>query len=129
MEESANSKTCLLFQSRDELIKVDLSCVAYFESNGNYTKIVFVNEVSVIILTNLGNIEKLLDEKLSGKTNLFIRIGRQYIINSRMIFRIDILHQHLVLSDCIHSGLFTLNVGKEALKNLKNLYIEQNLWK
>lgn len=129
MTESTNNKTCLLFQTRDELIKVDLSCVAYFESDGNYTKVFFINECSVIVLTNLGNIEKLLDENLSGKANLFIRIGRQYIINSKMIFRIDILHQHLVLSDCIHPAMFTLSVGKEALKNLKTLYIEQKLWK
>lgn len=129
MAESMNNKTCLLFQTRDELIKVDLSCVVYFESDGNYTKVVFLNECSIIVLTNLGNIEKLLDENLSGKVNMFIRIGRQYIINSKMIFRIDILHQHLILSDCLHRAMFTLSVGKEALKNLKTLYIEQKLWK
>lgn len=129
MAETTNNKSCLLFQTRDELIKVDLSRVVYFESDGNYTKVVFINEMSVIVLTNLGNIENLLDEKLAGKVNTFIRIGRQYIINSKMIFKIDILHQHLILSDCVHSGIFTLSVSKDALKNLKTLYIEQNLWK
>lgn len=129
MVEQINTKSHILFQTRDELINVDLSKVVYFEADGNYTKVVFINNLSMVVLTNLGNVEKLLDNVLKGKTNLFVRIGRQFIVNSKMIIKIDILHQRLSLSDCINSNVFTLSASKDALKNLKTLYIEQNLWK
>lgn len=129
MADLINTKSHILFQTRDELINVNLSNVVYFEADGNYTKIVFINNISIIVLTNLGNVEKLLDDVLKGKPFLFVRIGRQYIINSKMIFKIDILHQRIVLTDCVTPNIFTLTASKEALKNLKTLYIEQNLWK
>lgn len=129
MVEQINTKSHILFQTRDELINVDLSKVVYFEADGNYTKVVFINNLSMVVLTNLGNVEKLLDNVLKGKNNLFVRIGRQFIVNSKMIIKIDILHQRLFLSDCINPNVFTLSASKDALKNLKTLYIEQNLWK
>lgn len=129
MVEQINTKSHILFQTRDELINVDLSKVVYFEADGNYTKVVFINNLSMVVLTNLGNVEKLLDNVLKGKNNLFVRIGRQFIVNSKMIIKIDILHQRLSLSDCINPNVFTLSASKDALKNLKTLYIEQNLWK
>lgn len=129
MAEQINTKSHILFQTRDELINVDLSKVVYFEADGNYTKVVFINNLSMVVLTNLGNVEKLLDNVLKGKNNLFVRIGRQFIVNSKMIIKIDILHQRLSLSDCINPNVFTLSASKDALKNLKTLYIEQNLWK
>lgn len=129
MAEQINTKSHILFQTRDELINVDLAKVVYFEADGNYTKVVFKNNLSVVVLTNLGNVEKLLDDVLKGKLYSFVRIGRQYIINSKMIFKIDIPHQRLVLTDCVNPTVFTLSASKEALKNLKTLYVEQNLWK
>lgn len=129
MVEQINTKSHILFQTRDELINVDLSKVVYFEADGNYTKVVFINNLSMVVLTNLGNVEKLLDNVLKGKNNLFVRIGRQFIVNSKMIIKIDILHQRLSLSDCINPNVFTLSASKDALKNLKTLYIERNLWK
>lgn len=129
MAEQINTKSHILFQTRDELINVDLSKVVYFEADGNYTKVVFINNLSMVVLTNLGNVEKLLDNVLKGKNNLFVRIGRQFIVNSKMIIKIDILHQRLSLSDCINPNVFTLSASKDALKNLKTLYIVQNLWK
>lgn len=112
----------LLFNTRDELIRVSLSHVVYFEADGNYTQIFFDKGQKSTILYSLTKLETLLDEKLRGKKQPFIRIGKRYIINSAFVFQINVLKQRLVLTNFDTSNVFTLSVSKEALKNLKDLY-------
>lgn len=119
----------LYFQTRDELTKVEIQKVVYFESDGNYTKVSFINGCTILVLMSLSNIEKLLDERLAGKVQPFIRIGKRYVINSKFIFNINLLRQKLILTDCVHPTIYTLSVSKEALKNIKNLFTEKTLWK
>lgn len=113
----------LLFNTRDELIRVSLRHVVYFEADGNYTKVFFENGQKTNILYSLTKLEALLDEKLRGQKQPFVRIGKRYIINSAFVFQINTLKQHLVLTNFDTSNIFTLSVSKEALKNLKDLYI------
>lgn len=127
--QQSNNDTCIFFQTRDELTKVELRKVVFFESDGNYTKICFINGHSTLVLTNLANIEKLLDEKLAGKVQPFIRIGKRYVINSSYIFNINVLRQKMILTDCVNPTVYTLSISKEALKNIKNLYVDNSLWK
>lgn len=121
--------TCLYFQTRDELVKVELRKVIFFESDGNYTKVHFANGCSATILMSLGSIEQLIDERLKGRVRPFIRIGRRFVINTVYIFHINVLKQQLILTDCVSPTVYTLTVSKEALKTIKNLYIEKSLWK
>ena len=114
----------LLFNTRDELIRVSLRHVIYFEADGNYTQIFFENGQKVTILYSLAKLETLLDEKLRGKKQPFVRIGKRYIINSASVFKINTLKQSLVLTNFDTSNVFTLSVSKEALKNLKDLYTQ-----
>lgn len=123
------SSTLLFFQTRDELVKVDVCHVVFFKSDGNYTKIAFINGCETTVLTSLTNIESLLEEKLTGRIKPFIRIGKSYIVNMEYIFHINIPRQRLILTDCCSPAVFTLTVGKEALKTIKQLYIEKSLWK
>lgn len=127
--QQSNNETCLFFQTRDELTRVELRKVVFFESDGNYTKICFINGYSTLVLTSLANIEKLLDEKLAGKVLPFIRIGKRYVINSSYIFNINVLRQKLILTDCVNPTVYTLSISKEALKSIKNLYVDNSLWK
>lgn len=127
--QSKSHETCLFFQTRDELTKVEIQKVVYFESEGNYTKVSFINGCNILVLTSLTNIERLLDERLAGRIHPFIRIGKRYVINTRYIFNINIQHQKLILTDCIHPVIYTLSISKEALKNIKNLFVEKSLWK
>lgn len=113
---------CLLFNTRDELTRVNLAYVAYFESNGNYTHIVFVNGCRVMVLVSLANIEHLIDDVLKGQVQPFIRIGKRYIVNSRFVFQINVLKQKLFLTDFHSPQVFILSISKEALKVLKKLY-------
>lgn len=122
MGEFKASETTLYFKTRDELIKVKLERVAYFEADANYCHIVFINGAKATLLTSLVNIEKLLAEQFKRNAINFIRIGKKVIVNSRFIFQINVLRQKLILSDFVSPRIVELNISKEALKNLKNLY-------
>lgn len=121
------SETTLFFNTRDEMIKVKLDRVAYFEADSNYCHVVFLNGAVATLLTSLVNVEGLLDQKFRGDSPMFIRIGKRYIVNRFCIFQINVLRQKLILSDLISTKVFELSVSKEALKSLKQLYTDQ--WK
>lgn len=112
----------LLFNTRDELVRVSLRHVVYFEADGNYTHIFFANGQKASVLYSLAKLETLLDEKLQGKKQPFIRIGKKYIINSACVFQINTLKHKLILANFDTSNVFSISVSKEALKSLKELY-------
>lgn len=115
----------LYFNTRDELIKVKLDRVVYFEADSNYCHVYFVNGAKATLLTSLANIETLLNERLKENVPTFIRIGKRYIINIQYIFQINIQRQRLLLSDLHSPTVYELSISKEALKNLKQLYTNQ----
>lgn len=120
---SGHQSMLLLFNTRDELTRIRLDRVCYFESDGNYTNVYFINGVKTSLLTSLVHLEELIADVFVGSKNVFIRIGKKYIVNSLYIFQINVLKQRLVLSDLYSPSVYTLPVAKEALKNLKTLYM------
>lgn len=116
------SETTLFFNTRDEMVKVRLERVAYFEADSNYCHVIFINGAKATLLTSLVNIEDLLTERFKGESPMFIRIGKRYIVNRQYIFQINIPRQRLLLTDYITPGIMEISISKEALKNLKLLY-------
>lgn len=112
----------MLFSTRDELTRIRLERVMYFEADANYTKVVFSNGVTATLLTSLVHLEKLISGVLIEKNSIFVRIGKRYIINSAYLFQINVLRQRLVLSDLASPYTATLSVSKDALRKLKALY-------
>lgn len=112
----------LLFSTRDELTRIRLERVMYFEADANYTKVVFSNGVTATLLTSLVHLEKLIAGVVIEKNSIFVRIGKRYIINSAYLFQINVLRQRLVLSDLASPYTATLSVSKDALRKLKALY-------
>lgn len=123
MGEFKASETTLFFNTRDELVRVRLEKVAYFEADSNYCHVVLINGTKATLLTSLVNIEKLLSEKFSEKAATFVRIGKKFIVNVQYIFQINVLKQRLILSDYSTPGTLEISISKDALKNLKKLYI------
>lgn len=115
----------LLFNTRDELTRLKLDKICYFEADGNYTTVYCVNGVKTSLLTSLVRLEELIAEILAGSGNVYVRIGKKYIVNSQYIFQINVLRQKLVLTDQINPTVYSLPVSKEALKSLKALYMPQ----
>lgn len=113
----------LLFNTRDEMLRIKVQNVVYLESDGNYTHMVSVNKLRPSVCMSLGNMEKLLAAKLRDKASMFIRVGRRYIVNRNFIYMLSPAKQRLVLSD-MATFAYQLEVSKDALSRMKNLLTE-----
>ena len=125
MDKSSNM-TELYFNTRDELNRIDVSKIVYFEADGNYTDIVMVNKLRASIYMNLGEMEKSLAQQLQPAENTFMRIGKRFIVNMRYIYQINVLKQQLILSDYDHFA-FQISISKDALRKVKDLMLQTRL--
>lgn len=117
--------TPIIFNTRDELIKVDIDKMIYAMAEDNYVHLFFRNGQSVMVTTTLQSLEQLILSVIAkNKKGVYTRIGRKYIVNNSYIMQINTLKQQLVLSDMDVVKPITLNVSKEALKVLKSTIIE-----
>lgn len=117
----------LFFNSRDELLRIGVEKIVYFEADGNYTDIIMVNKLRAAVCMNLGEMEEALAAQLGEDTKQFMRIGRRFIINMNYIYQINVLKQQLILSDYDHFA-FQVNISKEALKKMKDLILLTKVW-
>ena len=110
----------IFFNSRDELLRINLKRVVYFEADGNYTKIVSANGRTSMVLLNLGKMEEFISLRSKEDNKMFARIGKRFIINLSYVYSLNLLKQELTLSD---QRFFceTLSISKDALKKLKEL--------
>lgn len=111
--------TPIIFNTRDELVKLDLDKMVYAESDGNFLRLTFLNGQVFTISLTLQKLEEILGHASADSDKRYIRIGRQYIVDRRYITYINILKQTLVLSDLEHLKPIVISVHKEALKRLK----------
>lgn len=115
-------KTVYLYlNSRDELLRIDISKIVYFEADGNYTNIVLANQLRGVVCMNLARMQEMLSERLKEQASIFARVGKRHIINHTYVYQVNVLRQKLVLSDGERFA-FSLDISKEALKKLKELY-------
>lgn len=116
------TKKFLYLNSRDEFFRVDISKIVYFEAEGNYTNIILSNKVKGIVCMNLSQMQSVLTDNLKEAASIFARIGKSHIINLNYVYQIAIVRQRLILSDG-ENFEFALNVSKDALKKLRELFI------
>lgn len=115
----------LYFNSRDQLLRIEISRILYFESDGNYTNIVCTGRVKGMLGINLMQTERLLSERLKEKARGFVRIGKRYIVNLHYVYQINTLKQRIVLTD-YQTVVAQIEVSKEALKKLKEALVADN---
>ena len=58
-------KKYLYLNSRDELYKIDIAKIVYFEAEGNYTNFYLSNKLKGAVCMNLAQMQKLIAENLS----------------------------------------------------------------
>lgn len=116
----------LYFNTRDELVRVDLRQVGYFKADRNYTDVYFLNGYHATLPTSMAEIEKML-ERMRAKvcTVPFVCIGRSVIVNLSHIVYINVLRKELTLSDMQTANVLKVDVQKEALRKLKELYTDK----
>lgn len=114
----------LLFNSRDELLRVQLNRIVYIEADGNYSTLTLSNQDKHLLGINLLAFQKLLEAQLGASAEQFIRIGKSLIINREYIYCVNLLKQKLVLAGADFEHSFTISASKESLKNLKALLVD-----
>lgn len=116
-------KKYLFLNSRDELFRMDISKIVYFEAEGNYTNFVLSDKVKGAVCMNLSEMQKLLTDSLRESASIFARVGKRHIVNLTYVYQISVLRQKLVLSDG-EVFAYALNISKEALKALKDMLVD-----
>ncbi len=110
----------LYINTRDELVRISSSNIVYIESDGNCTNIVLTNKQRVTVFTSLGNMQQFLSDSLREHASTFVRLGRRFIVNIDFVYKVQPLHQSLILTDGMHFT-FQLNVPKDPLRQLKDI--------
>lgn len=112
----------LYINTRDELLRIEFSKIVYMEGDGNYTNIMLINKQKSSVCMNLSDMQKLISESLQEKASIFARVGKRFIVNMNYIYKVQPLHQSLVLTDGVNFA-FQLGISKEALRKLKEVLV------
>ena len=70
----------LMIKTRDELLRIKIGQILYFEADRNYTKLLLSNGIQFTFAINIGKIEELLEKQVSGSNDMLVRVGKSHII-------------------------------------------------
>lgn len=113
------NKLCL--NTRDDALIIDLSQVAFFQANGNYTTVYYIGGQKQMLTLGLSKMEDLLRKAYAKDVpSSFMRMGRSLIINQTYLYAINTLKQRLSLSD-YHGHTYSLTVPKQILRRYKEI--------
>lgn len=112
----------IMFNSRDELLRMEVGKIVCFEANGNYTHVLSKNKLKATLGASLSKTEAALTEQLSSDARHFMRVGKRYIVNLRYVYSVNLAKQLLVLSDQ-ESFAYQLPISKDALRKMKELLV------
>ncbi len=108
----------LMIKTRDELLRIKIGQILYFEADRNYTKLLLSNGIQFTFAINIGKIEELLEKQVSGSNDMLVRVGKSHIINKTHILQINLPKQKLLL--LMQEGKpRELIISKDPLKQLK----------
>ena len=108
----------LIIKTRDELLRIKIGHILYFEADRNYTKLLLSNGIQFTFAINIGKIEELLEKQVSGSNDMLVRVGKSHIINKTHILQINLPKQKLLL--LTQEGKpRELVISKDPLKQLK----------
>ena len=111
----------LCINSRDELFVLDLDKVAYIQASGNYSRIVYIGGMQMMIKLGLSKLEGMIKMIVpKDRRSPFVRLGRSLLVNQTYLTHINVLKQRLTLSDNQEHS-YVLDVPKALLKAYKDL--------
>lgn len=108
----------LMIKTRDELLRIKIGQILYFEADRNYTKLLLSNGIQFTFAINIGKIEELLEKQVPSSNDMLVRVGKSHIINKTHILQINLPKQKLLL--LTQEGKpRELIISKDPLKQLK----------
>lgn len=87
----------LIIKTRDELLRIKIGQILYFEADRNYTKLLLSNGIQFTFAINIGKIEEILEKQVAGCNTILMRVGKSHIINKNHILQINLPKQKLLL--------------------------------
>lgn len=121
VDKSDKTMLKLCVNSRDELFVIDLDKVAYIQASGNYSRIVYIGGMQLMITLGLSKIEEMIKMTVpKDRRSSFVRLGRSLMVNQAFLSHINVLKQRLTLCDN-QEHQHMLEVPKTLLKAYKDL--------
>jgi DNA-binding LytR/AlgR family response regulator len=111
----------LIIKTRDELLRIKIGQILYFEADRNYTKLLLSNGIQFTFAINIGKIEEILEKQVTGSKDILIRVGKSHIINKNHILQINLPKQRLLLLTA-EGKPKELVISKDPLKALKDSF-------
>jgi len=108
----------LVFKTRDELVRIKIERILYFEAERNYTRLVLTNGIQFVFAVNLGKIEEILEKQIQDYASSLLRVGKSYIINKNHVLQIS-LPKTKLLFEAADGKAKELTLPKDPLKTLK----------
>ena len=103
----------LIIKTRDELLRIKIGQILYFEADRNYTKLLLSNGIQFTFAINIGKIEEILEKQVAGCNTILMRVGKSHIM------QINLPKQKLLL--LTQDGKpRELVISKDPLKVLKD---------
>ena len=87
----------LIIKTRDELLRIRIWQILYFEADRNYTKLLLSSGIQFTFAINIGKIEEILGKQVEGVGKILMRVGKSHIINKNHILQINLPKQRLLL--------------------------------
>ena len=115
----------LNFNTRDELISIDLDLVAAFKAEGSYTQAVYITQRKFMLSATLSQVDEALTPYRQAGYK-FLRLGRQIIINHKFLSRILVTQQLLILSNGDSHDL-NIKIPKQVLRQYKEAVAKSGL--
>ena len=109
----------LIIKTRDELLRIRIEQILYFEADRNYTKLILNNGIQFTFAINIGKIEEILENQVTGCKMILMRVGKSHIINKNHILQIILPRQKLLLLTA-EGKARELIISKDPLKVLKD---------
>jgi DNA-binding LytR/AlgR family response regulator len=87
----------LMIKTRDEMLRINIEHILYFEADRNYTKLLLAEGIQFTFAVNIGKIEEMLAAQISNPDTILIRVGKSHIVNKKHILQINLPKQKLLL--------------------------------
>ena len=110
----------LIIKTRDELLRIKIGQILYFEADRNYTKLLLSNGIQFTFAINIGKIEEILEKQVEGCNKILMRVGKSHIINKNHILQINLPKQKTVIIDRRRQAQGTYNIQR-SFKSTKRI--------
>ncbi|MDR0573492.1 MAG: LytTR family transcriptional regulator [Tannerella sp.] len=87
----------LMIKTRDELLRINIAHILYFEADRNYTKLLLSEGIQFTFAVNIGKVEEMLATQIADPNTVLIRVGKSHIVNKTHILQINLPKQKLLL--------------------------------